>query len=449
MPGAGGYGPNGAFSLEDSSTLARWARGDLELGPPPAVPPIPQGFQPLYDPYALEQEIAKRSLLGVPTGDMDDIAKQIRAGDMEYFNPQTGEHRWLPMPGGAKDAGAQVAAGAEGMKTTATKQAAAPYETVKAQIWTPQGIAEIELPRDQYNAAVARTFGSGGPGAPAAGAPAPGAPAPGAPAPGAPAPGAPGAAAGGAGAGGPILAGQPVARPGAQEGFQRLGEINSAASDAALQLQNLQDIKSLIPAVGRTGWSGDLRAQAAKIFNSWGATPEQAQSVFGINPNDADALQKQFVRVQMSAARQMGAHEPGSVIGMFKQAYPSFETTPPSLDHMINLMQMEQQRALDKRDFVNSALMAPGGYGAAGMPGMLSQAEAGFDRQSGDSYLRAANAMTPHSPLPSWTPDALAGGSTPQTATGFTPYGNQIYNHIPAGATFYDHLGKQQTKPRQ
>jgi hypothetical protein len=214
-------------------------------------------------------------------------------------------------------------------------------------------------------------------------------------------------------------------------------------------LQNLQDIKSLIPAVGRTGWSGDLRAQAAKIFNSWGATPEQAQSVFGINPNDADALQKQFVRVQMSAARAMGAREPGSVIGMFQKAYPSFETTPPSLDHMINLMQMEQQRALDKRDFVNKALMAPGGYGAGGMPGMLSQAEAGFDRQSGDTYLRAANAMTPNSPLPSWTPDALVGGTSPQTATGFTPYGNQIYSHIPAGATFYDHLGRQQTKPRQ
>jgi hypothetical protein len=455
MPGAGGFGPNGAFSLEDSNTLARWARGDLELGPAPAagtsaaapagtsaaapsdgrksvVPPIPQGFQPHYDPYEIEQEIAKRSVLGVPTGDMDDIAKQIRAGDMEYFNPQTGEHRWLPMPGGAKDAGAQVAAGAEGMKTTATKQAAAPYETVDAQVWTPQGIVLMPLPRDQYNAAVARTFGSGGPGA--------GAPA---------AAGAPGAGAPGAAAGGPTLAGQPVARPGAQEGFQRLGEINSAASDASLQAQNLQDIKNLIPVVGKTGWGADTRAQAAKIAQGLGATPEQTQALFSINPNDADALQKQFVRLSTAAVRQMGAREPGSVINLFQKAFPSFETTPPSLDHMVNLMQMEQQRALDKRDFVNNALMAPGGYGAGGMPGMLSQAEAGFDRQSGDTYLRAANAMTPNSPLPSWTPDALAGGTSPQTATGFTPYGNQIYSHIPAGATFYDHLGRQQTKPRQ
>jgi hypothetical protein len=459
MPGAGGgYGPNGAFSLEDSNTLARWARGDLELGPGAAstavptgtqaaapsdgrksvVPPIPQGYRPLYDPYQIEQDIANKSLLGLPTGYLEEIAKSLRAGDMEYSNPQTGDRRWLPMPGGAKDAGAQVAAGAEGLKTTATHAAAAPYETVKAQVWTPQGIVEMDLPRDQYNAAVDRMFGPGGSGASGPGGPGPAAGGPG------PAAGGPGSA-----AGGPTLAGQPVARPGAQEGFQRLGEINAAASDASLQAQNLQDIKNLIPVVGKTGWGADTRAQAAKIAQGLGATPEQTQALFSINPNDADALQKQFVRLSTAAVRQMGAREPGSVINLFQKAFPSFETTPPSLDHMVNLMQMEQQRALDKRDFVNNALTAPGGYGAGGMPGLLSQAEANFDRQSGDTYLRAANAMTPNSPLPSWTPDALAGGTSPQTATGFTPYGNQIYSHIPAGGTFYDHLGRQQTKPRQ
>jgi hypothetical protein len=446
-PAGGGFGPSGGLSLEESDKLARFGRGELELGGAAAaaapaaapsgggksvVPPIPQGFQPAYDPFTLEQTIAQRSIAGVPTTDLEDIAKRVRDGDMLYRNPQTGQSQWLPMPGGAKDAGAQVAAGAEGAKTTATHQAAAPFETVPAQINTPQGIVTMDLPRDQYNAAVARTFGAGGPGAGAAAA------------------GAPGAAAVGAGAvGGPTLAGQPVARPGAQEGFQRLGEINAAASDASLQAQNLQDIKNLIPVVGKTGWGADTRAQAAKIAQGLGATPEQTQALFNINPNDADALQKQFVRLSTAAVRQMGAREPGSVINLFQKAFPSFETTPPSLDHMVNLMQMEQQRSLDKRDFVNNALMAPGGYGAGGMPGMLSQAEANFDRQSGDSYLRAANAMTPNSPLPSWTPDALAGGSTPQTATGFTPYGMQIYSHIPAGATFYDHRGQQQTKPRQ
>jgi hypothetical protein len=453
----GGYGPNGAFSLEDSSTLARWARGDLELGPPPAagtsaaapagtsaaapsdgrksvVPAIPQGFQPVYDPYVVEQDIARKSMLGIPTGDEEDIAKRIRDGDMQYRNPQTGESRWLPMPGGAKDAGAQVAAGAEGLKTTATHAAAAPYETVSGYVDTPQGRVKVEIPRPAYNEAWQRTFGAGA--QPAGAQPAGAQPAGAQPA-------------GAQPAGGVTLAGEPVARPGAQEGFQRLGEINAGASDAALQLQNLQDIKNLIPVVGRTGWSGDTRAQAAKIAQSLGATPDQTQALFGINPNDADALQKQFLRLSAAATRQMGAREPGSVISLFQKAFPSFETTPPSLGHMVNLMQMEQQRALDKRDFVNKALMAPGGYGAGGMPGMLSQAEAGFDRQSGDTYLRAANAMTPNSPLPSWTPDALAGGTSPQTATGFTPYGNQIYSHIPAGATFYDHLGRQQTKPRQ
>jgi len=456
----GGAGPspvdNTPLSVAESAQLAQLARGDAELGPmatapapaapgglagaptKDAVPPIPAGFKPVYDPFVIEQTISNRAAVGWPTSDLEDIAKRIRDGDMLYRNPDSGESRWLQMPGGVKSR-APALAGATAQATAAgTAAGTAPYDFVEVQRQGPGGKIETwRMPKDQ----AMQLFGAGG---------APGA-APGA-APGV-APGAPGAP-GTVGAGAPTSVpgapvGMPVAQPGVADVNKRLQDLQTNADQAQQELNTVTNMRDIFNRGIQTGWGADTRAQLGRVLSQLGVDQDSIKNLTGIAPSDADAFQKQALRLSTEGVRTLGAREPGSIVSMFTRAYPSLETQPGALDVMTNILGQEQRRILDKRSAVLGAVSQPpaGGYGPLGIQGTQLQAEQQFDQQNPAlNYLRSAYLMSGTDPTnksdwykQGWTPDMYSGNT-------LTPQGAAVLKLIPSGASFYDATGAVQRR---
>jgi hypothetical protein len=313
MVGAGGFGPNGAFSLEDSNTLARWARGDLELGPSPAagtsaaapagtsaaapsdgrksvVPPIPQGYRPLYDPYALEQDIATKSWLGVPTADEEDIAKHLRAGDMEYWNPQTNDRRWLPMPGGAKDAGAQVEAGGAAAKESALQ----PYKQVTIKRTNPVTGQPEELMMAGDDAA---TYLHGG--GPGTGGGAPGTQPPGAAA--------------------------PIAAPGLGDVSKQMGDMLEKSRAAQNGLDEAKQLQATLEQIGNVGPGTDWAGKISAILGRAGYSQAELTAAGLPNASDVYAAQKLSTDLLLNRAKESFTKVTNMDLGTVRGATPSAE----------------------------------------------------------------------------------------------------------------------------
>jgi len=324
----------------------------------------------------------------------------------------------------------------------------APYEMVEATVQTPNGPVKMQVPKDQYEQAMRAQFGAGGaapavpsatPSAPAA---TPGAPAatPGAtPAGGAATPAAPGATPTGgvapvptAPVGGLQITGTPVAPLGYDEATKAMNELRTSASQAQDELATIQSMRDLMGPNGqgiKTGWGAEARADAGRFLTALGVDPESVKGLLGIAPADADAFQKQALRLSSEAVRQMGAREPGSVISMFTRAYPSLETQPAALDLMTNMLAMQARRTQDRRDQVLAQWQqGGGGYGA------FTQADAAFDRSNpATNYLHAAEAITPGYHQQAW------GSASPDEM-------RAIFGLIPVGRRYTDISGTLRTR---
>jgi hypothetical protein len=210
----------------------------------------------------------------------------------------------------------------------------------------------------------------------------------------------------------------------AQDEIVGLTTAANSAQDQAATIQSLRDI------MGRglnTGWGADARSQLARVLTAAGVGADAVKNIAGINPADADAFNKQALRLSAEAVRGMGAREPGSVISLFSRAYPNLETQPQALDLMTNMLALQAQRAQDRRNFVLGRFNQPDGnsYGA------VSQAQADFDRQSpAVAYLHAAEAMTQGYQAQAW------GGAAPAEL-------QQILKLIPTGRAYFDPSGAQ------
>lgn len=174
-----------------------------------------------------------------------------------------------------------------------------------------------------------------------------------------------------------------------------LKEARTAAGQAANDGALIQQIRDLA-ARTKTGWGTEAKLQASRILTTMGASPEQLKAWSLIDPGDGQAMQKNFIRLSAAAARGMGAREPGSVIAMFKDAYPGLETDPRALDLMTNAMGMDAQYRQDRRNAMEGRIGQSFADMQSGKPytGLL-----GFDKEFNKTndprmYLAAAQVMS-------------------------------------------------------
>jgi hypothetical protein len=237
------------------------------------------------------------------------------------------------------------------------------------------------------------------------------------------------AAAGSADAG-VTIGGTPVEPLGYGEAAKRLSEYSTAASAAQEDLATLQSMRDLLSGGMKTGFGADTRAQIGRYLAALNVDPKSIEGLLGINPADADAFQKQALRLSTQAVRLMGAREPGGVISMFTRIYPSLETQPGALDLMTNVLSLQAQRVQDRRDFILDKSQG----GRAGMPA-VHQAEAQFDRANpAVDYLHAGEAMSPSFYTKGWK-DA----ETPERQ-------RAILNLIPQGRVYFDPGGTRRKR---
>jgi hypothetical protein len=142
-----------------------------------------------------------------------------------------------------------------------------------------------------------------------------------------------------------------------EEDFKQANTDLTTASGNRSILGETATIRSLQPNV-RTGYGADAQAHMGSMLTALGAKPEDVQAFMGQNPADAEALQKLFLKQSSSAARGLGAREPGSVIMMFAKAYPSLASQPGTIGLISRLIDMDQHykedRANAKLDYLNN-----------------------------------------------------------------------------------------------
>ena len=399
------------------------------------VPPVPEGYQPVFNPMAMRQLAIQGQAAGVQLPAVEKDLATYDGGDQLYYNPQTGHSYLAPYAYGPKDPGrqayeAQLKAGA-----TATGMATgeAPYKQVTIKTTNAQG-APVELTMGGDDAA--RYLHGLGPGAPAGG-PA-GGPPPG------PAQAPPGVSV-------------PSTVPGAADVSKRLQDLQTNADQAQQEMNTVLNMRDIMTRGLATGWTAEWRANFARALNAVpGIDPDAVKSLAGIDPANADMFQKQALRLSTEGVRTLGAREPGSIVQMFTRAYPSLETQPGALDAMTNVLRQEQQRILDKRDFMVDALkQSPaGGYGPLGIQGAQLQAERNFDQTNpARNYLRSAYLMTgtrQGGPTSDWYKQAWTPDTYTKDAAGhitLTPTGRAMLQLVPQGESFYGIDG--QIHPRQ
>jgi len=241
----------------------------------------------------------------------------------------------------------------------------------------------------------------------------------------------------------------PVAQPGVADVNKRLQDLQTNADQAQQELNTVTNMRDIFNRGIQTGWGADTRAQLGRVLSQLGVDQDSIKNLTGIAPSDADAFQKQALRLSTEGVRTLGAREPGSIVSMFTRAYPSLETQPGALDVMTNILGQEQRRILDKRSAVLGAVSQPpaGGYGPLGIQGTQLQAEQQFDQQNPAlNYLRSAYLMSGTDPTnksdwykQGWTPDMYSGNT-------LTPQGAAVLKLIPSGASFYDATGAVQRR---
>lgn len=229
---------------------------------------------------------------------------------------------------------------------------------------------------------------------------------------------------------------------GAQTGIAELAKLDAnRVNDArkewatnARDIGTIQMIQDFLPKVA-TGWSAESRLEAGRVLQALGADPKGIQSFLGIDPTAGQLLNKKFLELSTAAVRTMGAREPGSVLQMFRKAYPNLETTPQAIILQTNALLMDRQRQLDYatsmegryRDSVNAA-QAGGEYKG------LTNFEHDFAKTNNPAmYLKAAEAMSGAAEV-NWK-------SMPPEMQ------SQVIGLIPSGHTFVAPDGTTRVKP--
>jgi hypothetical protein len=423
-------GATPALSPEDSALLARYGRGEIELGAPssaptstPAaapsgagksvVPPVPEGFTPVYDPLQVEQFVARQQALQIPSGAAEGVAARLREGDMLYRNPKTGESRWMQMPGGIKDIAGQITAGTAGQTAGATAPFKGPTPiTIQRPGGPPETMQMIQNPDGSFSAAPVAAAAGGSPGA--AGGPA----------------GAPGG--GGAAIGTPVGGWQ--VEP-AQAKVQQLSEQNETASR---QLTTLGEIRDLMGSID-TGPLAEHKAELGAKLKAFGVDSGTVDRVLG--PVDsAEALRKAFWNLGTSqVSANLGGHPAGYVVEQGLSSNPNIALQPGANELMTNMLGVQARRTQDQYRAASGALGATpqGGYGPGGVYGAVNNAILGVsDKYHPEAMLGAARMMT-KGQIGGWTPDMYdANTGAP------TPKGQAALDLIPTGSLFYSATGK-------
>jgi hypothetical protein len=213
--------------------------------------------------------------------------------------------------------------------------------------------------------------------------------------------------------------------------------LTPAAYTGQQQVESSRLIKTIAPGAAFGAGASTVNAAArwlAQILPSQAdGSPNKVVSDLLANPVAGDELKKLLLQQSAGAVRAMGAREPGSVISLFKDAYPSFETSRGALTTMENVFQMQGQFTQD-RLAANQAFMSQQVQGLRdGNPYMsVKQFDQQWVKQNADMYLRAAEAM-------SGMKEAYKNMSKAQIA--------QVLNLIPSGETMINTNGDSITRP--
>jgi hypothetical protein len=217
-------------------------------------------------------------------------------------------------------------------------------------------------------------------------------------------------------------------------GFGKLSELDAAdvaaTRDAAnagrRDLATVRTIQDFLPQVA-TGWGGETKLEASRILKTLGVGEDKINSFLKTDPAAGQLLTKNFLQLSAGAVRQMGAREPGSVMFLFKDAYPGVPTDEKAITLQTNALYMNQRRqeaeAEEKAKFYGESLTQhqkdPTTY--RGLTGFSPE----FNKANHpEQYLHAAEAMSNYADK-AW---AKAKSDEQQTA---------IYNLIPSGSTYW------------
>src|SRR5665213_1219995 len=142
--------------------------------------------------------------------------------------------------------------------------------------------------------------------------------------------------------------------------------------------------------------------------------------------NAGQEINKMFLQLSAGAVRNMGAREPGSVISLFKNAYPNLETQPGAAQLMINALKMQAQWKIDESTAAGNWAQAQKDNalttGAQNYRGMDTFQNWFSQTHDQHDYWRAAAAMSDRPPI------AWSGLNDAQR--------QRVYDLIPPGSTF-------------
>ncbi len=369
-----------------------------------------------------QQEVSDRGLAKLPIPEwMNDLTKmepgmplspeyqqqiavnQALAGARQYYNPASGKVE--PIPGttetDATRAGA-VAKGAEQGRADVQNV----NELVEATVDLGKGPVKMQVPRGVLT-------GQGGmPGqAPSAGV---------------------------------KQTGTPFLPTATAVGFGKLSELDAAdvaaTRDAAnagrRDLATVRTIQDFLPQVA-TGWGGETKLEASRILKTLGVSEDRINSFLKTDPAAGQLLTKNFLQLSAGAVRQMGAREPGSVMFLFKDAYPGVPTDEKAITLQTNALYMNQLRqeaeSEAKANFYNESLTQHQGDPTKyrGLTGFSPEFKKAHDSEA---YLHAAEAMS------NYGKEAWQKAKTPEQR-------DQIYNLIPQGTQFVGPDGQMRVKP--
>ncbi|HEY1430764.1 MAG TPA: hypothetical protein VGF39_03930 [Stellaceae bacterium] len=294
------------------------------------VPPIPPGFVPVYDPLAVEQHAARMNALNMPSVEAEAVAARLREGDNLYRNPQTGETRWLPTPGGVKDTGSAIASGTAGATTGAQATAQDPHTLETHDEMQPDGsIRPVTRTRQDW---ITRSQAPQGQPAVPGGGPASGA-----------------------------LVGPPQLTPEQAKISQGYGDIaagNMAAATAAPTiLGKVQDLRAA-GQVFNQGPMGGMGPSAADRLNMANRLVDIGNQ-FGFQVPQAlkdtvaagQIIGKEQGQLTAQIVRQLGSGEAQSIYGATQDYTPGVTMSQGGFNAIVNSIEQGARRDLDKAKF--------------------------------------------------------------------------------------------------
>jgi spore germination cell wall hydrolase CwlJ-like protein len=163
-----------------------------------------------------------------------------------------------------------------------------------------------------------------------------------------------------------------------------------------------QQIRGLL-ASGKvpTGAAFEVQKAIGQIMAAGGYSPATIErATQGMNPSDAEYLQKLLVQFSTQATRAMGAREPGSVLQMFMKNYPNPTSRPETIDEFTRGMDMQvlydKQRAALMQGWIDQNRGNPSAYKSLNSPEFNTWVKAqGLDPRIYSSAALAA-AGQPH-----------------------------------------------------